>query len=63
MAQITVVNVIPQTHSDETNQDSEPSIGVNPTNAQQILISAFTPPDGTQTARCSIPRTAAAAGT
>ena len=49
MAQITVVNVIPQTHSDETNQDSEPSIGVNPTNAQQILISAFTPPDGSHT--------------
>jgi hypothetical protein len=49
MAEFTVVNVIPQTHSDETNQDSEPSIGVNPANADQILISTFTPPDAGQT--------------
>ena len=35
MAQFTVVNVFPQTHSDESNQDSEPSIGVNPANPQQ----------------------------
>ena len=49
MASFTVVNVVPQSHSDETNQDSEPSIGVNPVNPQQILISAFTPPDAGQT--------------
>jgi hypothetical protein len=49
MAQFTVVNVIPNSHSNETNQDSEPSIGVNPTNPQRILISAFTPPDSGQT--------------
>ncbi len=49
MAQFTVVNVIPNSHSGETNQDSEPSIGVNPANPQQILISAFTPPDSGQT--------------
>jgi len=49
MAEFTVVNVIPQSHSNETNQDSEPSIGVNPANTQQILISSFTPPDSGQT--------------
>jgi hypothetical protein len=49
MAKFTVVDVVPQTHSNETNIDREPSIGVNPVNAKQILISAFTPPDAGQT--------------
>lgn len=49
MAQFTVVNVVPQTHSDEQNQDSEPSVSVNPANPTQILVSAFTPPDSGQT--------------
>jgi hypothetical protein len=62
MAQITVVNVIPQTHSDETNQDRTQHRR-NPTNAQQILISASAARRDIRTARCSIPRTAAAPGT
>ncbi|MEZ5287453.1 MAG: hypothetical protein R2712_22170 [Vicinamibacterales bacterium] len=40
---ITVVNIIPNALSGETNQDSEPNIAVNPANANQIAISAFTP--------------------
>jgi hypothetical protein len=40
---ITVVNVVPQSLSGETNQDSEPSITVNPANPDEIVISAFTP--------------------
>ena len=40
---ISVVNVVPQSLSGETNQDSEPSISVNPANPDEILISAFTP--------------------
>jgi hypothetical protein len=45
MAKFTVVDVTPQSHSDEHVNDSEPSISVNPLNRQQILISAFTPLD------------------
>ena len=40
---ITVTNIIPNSLSHETNQDSEPSIAVNPANPNQIAISAFTP--------------------
>jgi hypothetical protein len=40
---ISVVNIIPRSLSGETNQDSEPSITVNPANANEIVISAFTP--------------------
>ncbi|HEV8273504.1 MAG TPA: hypothetical protein VGQ04_19455 [Chitinophagaceae bacterium] len=40
---IKVVNMIPQTLSGETNQDSEPNIAVNPANPLQIAGSAFTP--------------------
>src|SRR6266516_6947206 len=40
---IKIVNVIPQSLSGETNQDSEPNIAVNPANPQQIAISAFSP--------------------
>src|SRR6266699_2974547 len=38
-----VINIIPRFLSAETNFDSEPSIAVNPSNPQQIVISAFTP--------------------
>jgi hypothetical protein len=47
MTQFTLVDVVPQTHSNEIQQDSEPSIGVNPANPNQILISAFTSLDPT----------------
>jgi hypothetical protein len=40
---IKVVNMIPQSLSGETNQDSEPNIAVNPANPLQIAASAFTP--------------------
>jgi hypothetical protein len=40
---IKVVNIIPQSLSGETRQDSEPNIAVNPSNTNQIVISAFTP--------------------
>ena len=38
-----IVNMIPQSLSGETNQDSEPNIAVNPANPVQIAASAFTP--------------------
>jgi hypothetical protein len=40
---IKIVNVIPQSLSGETNQDSEPNIAVNPANPRQVAITAFTP--------------------
>ena len=40
---IDVVDIVPASRSDETNQDSEPSIAVNPANPDQIVITAFTP--------------------
>ena len=40
---VKVVNVIPQSLSAETRQDSEPNIAVNPANHAQIAITAFTP--------------------
>ena len=40
---VKVVNVIPQSLSGETRQDSEPNIAVNPANHAQIAITAFTP--------------------
>jgi len=43
MRLIKVVNIIPQSLSGETNQDSEPNIAVNPNNPLQIAASAFTP--------------------
>lgn len=42
-AQVTVVNMIPNSRSGETQQDSEPNLAVNPANPQQIAGSAFTP--------------------
>ena len=48
---IKVVNMIPQSLSGETNQDSEPNLAVNPANPKQIAGSAFTPnPMGGSTA-------------
>jgi hypothetical protein len=41
--QVLVVNMIPKSLSGETNQDSEPTIAVNPANPLQIAASAFTP--------------------
>jgi hypothetical protein len=40
---IEVVNMIPRALSDEFEQDSEPSIAVNPADPTQIVGSAFTP--------------------
>jgi hypothetical protein len=41
-AQITVVDLIPQTWSNEAHQDCEPNIAVNPANPLQIACSTFT---------------------
>src|SRR5215203_3823402 len=40
---VMIVNVIPNSLSGETNQDSETSLAVNPANPLQIAASAFTP--------------------
>jgi hypothetical protein len=40
---IQVVNMIPRSNSNESEQDSEPHITVNPTNPRQVAASAFTP--------------------
>src|SRR5579859_5673947 len=40
---ITVVNMIPEALSFETNNDSEPNLAVNPANPLQMAASAFTP--------------------
>jgi hypothetical protein len=45
-AQITVVNMIPNAQSGETNQDSEPNLAVDPANPARIVGSAFTPSTG-----------------
>jgi len=39
---ITVVNMVPQSLSNETVRDAEPNISVNPASPQQIAASAFT---------------------
>ena len=41
-AQVTLVNMTPQSRSGETNQNSEPHIAVNPSNPQQLVSTAFT---------------------
>jgi hypothetical protein len=46
---VLVVDVVPSTHSDEVNQDSEPSVAVNSENPHEIVVTAFTPPDPGQT--------------
>lgn len=43
---VLVVNMIPRSLSGEDNQDSEPTIAVNPANPKQIAGSAFTPDPG-----------------
>jgi hypothetical protein len=43
---VIIVNMIPRALSFETNQDSEPTIAVNPSNPLQIAASAFTPDPG-----------------
>ncbi len=40
---VLVVNMIPESLSGETNQDSEPSLAVNPDNPLQMAATAFTP--------------------
>src|SRR5215470_1952478 len=40
---ILLVNMIPNSLSGEANQDSEPTIAVNPANPLQIVATAFTP--------------------
>ena len=40
---ITVINIVPQSLSGETNQDSEPNLAINPANPKEIVASAFTP--------------------
>jgi hypothetical protein len=42
---VRVVNVIPNSHSNETNQDSEPSIAVGSGDPSNVVITAFTPVD------------------
>ena len=42
-AQVTIVNMVPRSSSDEANQDSEPSLTVHPTNPDLMFASAFTP--------------------
>src|SRR6185295_11728454 len=42
-AQVKVVNMIPNSRSGETQQDSEPNVAVNPANPKQVAGSAFTP--------------------
>lgn len=42
-AAVLLINIIPRSLSGETNQDSEPTIAVNPVNPLQIVASAFTP--------------------
>jgi hypothetical protein len=49
MAQFSIVNVVPNTHSNETWQDAEPSIAVNQNDPSEIVLTAFTPPDSGQT--------------
>jgi hypothetical protein len=38
-----IVDMIPQSQSSETNQDSEPNLSVNPANPTQLVGTAFTP--------------------
>jgi hypothetical protein len=42
-APVLVVNIIPRSMSREINQDSEPSLAVNPANPLEIAATAFTP--------------------
>lgn len=46
MDRIKVVNIIPNSLSGETNQDSEPNLAVNPNNTDEMAATAFTPNPG-----------------
>jgi hypothetical protein len=43
MRSVRIVNVIPNDHSNETNDDAEPSVTVNPGNVDELVVTAFTP--------------------
>src|SRR6516164_1722062 len=51
---IKVVNMIPAHLSDETHQDSEPNLSVNPNNTTQIVGTAFSPPESAHPDRAPI---------
>jgi hypothetical protein len=42
-AQIRVIDIVPNSQSNETGIDSEPNVAVDPSNPQRIAASAFTP--------------------
>jgi hypothetical protein len=46
MRTIRIVNVVPNDHSNETNDDAEPSVTVNPSNIDEMVVTAFTPTEG-----------------
>ena len=41
--QVQLVDVVPALYSNETGNDSEPNVTVNPGNTSQVVVSAFTP--------------------
>jgi hypothetical protein len=43
VAVITIVNIIPKSLSNETHQDSEPNLTINPARPRQLCATAFTP--------------------
>jgi hypothetical protein len=46
MTSVRLVNMIPNSSSGETSQDSEPQVAVNPNNPDEIVATAFTPASG-----------------
>ena len=38
---ISIVNIVPKDQSNETHQDSEPNLSINPANPLQIVATAF----------------------
>src|SRR5213076_49304 len=46
MTSVRLVNMIPNSASGETWQDSEPQVAVNPSNPDEIVATAFTPASG-----------------